>query len=309
MNPLVSVIIPTYNHAEYLQERINSVLHQSYTNFEVIILDDASQDASKEIIEQHNHHFQIVHQVFNIKNSGSPFLQWKKGIELAQGKYIWIAESDDTCNLFFLETLTSILENNSSLLAIYVDSERDIRNWTTTKTHSDCELRIFEGRDFIKKNMLTSPAIVNASAVLFRKDAIKKDIFQFISIYKTAFDWLFWCHILIQGKIGFYPHKLNLFRQHQQNTSLKSNLKGLFVIEGLHIISYLKEAYDIQLNLTQIKTWASVWAQTSLLTNNIKKLFLKVRSTAWNVSPRIVLYYIYYLLKFKFISSPNIKMK
>ncbi|MGI4751819.1 MAG: glycosyltransferase family 2 protein [Janthinobacterium lividum] len=309
MNPLVSVIIPSYNHAEYLQERINSVLHQSYTNFEVIILDDASQDESKEIIEQHNHNFQIVHQVFNIQNSGSPFLQWKKGIELAQGKYIWIAESDDTCNLFFLETLTSILENNSSLLAIYVDSERDIKNWTTTKFRPDCELQIFEGSDFIKKNMLTSPIIVNASAVLFRKDAIKKDIFQFTSIYKTAFDWLFWCHILMQGKIGFYPYKLNFFRQHQQNTSLKSNLKGLFVTEGLHIIFYLKEAYGIQLNFTQIKTWASVWAQTSLLTNNIKNLFLKIVSTAWNVSPRIVLFYIYYLLKFKLISNPNIKMK
>ncbi|MGI4805035.1 MAG: hypothetical protein ACRYFL_09710, partial [Janthinobacterium lividum] len=189
------------------------------------------------------------------------------------------------------------------------DSERNLENWKNILTDFNLRLQVFEGCDFVKKNMLTSPVIVNASAVLFKKDVVKKNIFQFAYKYKTAFDWLFWCDILMQGKVAYYPHKLNFFRQHQQNTSSKNNLKGLFVIEGLYIIFYLKKAYNIRLNLVQIKIWASVWAQTSLLTGNIKKLFLQVTSTAWNISPIILVYYTYYLLKFKFLSNPNIKLK
>ncbi|MGI4804090.1 MAG: glycosyltransferase family 2 protein, partial [Janthinobacterium lividum] len=134
MNPVVSVIIPNYNHAVFLQERIESVLFQSYRNFEVIILDDASQDTSKEIIESYRSHPQITQLIYNNENTGNPFLQWKKGFELAKGKYIWIAESDDNCNPLFLETLTSILEKDKSLSIVYTDSERNLENWKNIST-------------------------------------------------------------------------------------------------------------------------------------------------------------------------------
>lgn len=309
MEPVVSVIIPNYNHATFLQERLDSILNQTYTKFEVIILDDASQDKSKDIIERYRKHPKVKQLIYNDKNTGNPFLQWKKGLDLAKGKYIWIAESDDSCSCNFLETLTSIFEANNSLSLAYVDSERKLENWKQVKMNSDLNIQVFEGYDFVKQHMLTSPVIVNASAVLFKKRLIKNDIFQFTDKYKTAFDWLFWCDILMQGKVGYYPHKLNLFRQHQQNTSLKNNLKGLFVIEGLQVISYLKQVYNIKLNLTQIKIWASVWAQTSLGICNTKKLFLQVKNKAWHISPKILLYYLYYLLKFRFISNTNIKLK
>lgn len=71
--PLVSIIIPNYNHAPFLKERIDSVLNQTYDNFEVIILDDKSTDNSKEVIEVYRSHPRISQIVYNEENSGSTF--------------------------------------------------------------------------------------------------------------------------------------------------------------------------------------------------------------------------------------------
>ncbi len=102
MNPSVSVIIPNYNHAPFLKERIDSVINQHYDNFEVIILDDCSKDNSREVIEQYRNHPKVKHIIYNEANSGSTFIQWHKGFRLAEGEYIWIAESDDVADLDFL---------------------------------------------------------------------------------------------------------------------------------------------------------------------------------------------------------------
>ncbi|MFM7682036.1 MAG: glycosyltransferase family 2 protein, partial [Bacteroidota bacterium] len=77
---LVSVIIPNYNHALYLKQRIDSVLQQTYPNFEVIILDDKSMDNSHEIIESYRNHPKVVHIEYKEINSGSTFKQWQKGL-------------------------------------------------------------------------------------------------------------------------------------------------------------------------------------------------------------------------------------
>lgn len=74
-NPLISVIIPNYNHALFLKQRIDTVLNQTFQDFEVIILDDCSTDSSREIIEQYRGHSKISNIIFNDKNSGGVFKQ------------------------------------------------------------------------------------------------------------------------------------------------------------------------------------------------------------------------------------------
>ena len=67
MSPLVSVIIPSYNHEKFLKERIDSVLNQTFQDFELIILDDLSPDNSREIIESYRAHPKVSHIIFNEK--------------------------------------------------------------------------------------------------------------------------------------------------------------------------------------------------------------------------------------------------
>ncbi len=72
-DPFVSVILPNYNHAKYLPQRIESILNQTYQNFELIILDDCSSDNSREVIERYKDNPRISKIIFNEKNSGSRF--------------------------------------------------------------------------------------------------------------------------------------------------------------------------------------------------------------------------------------------
>src|ERR1700722_2974587 len=102
--PKVSVIIPNYNHAPYLRQRIDTVLGQTLQDFELILMDDCSTDDSRSIIAEYANDPRIRIEL-NKKNSGGTFKQWKKGIALAQGEYVWIAESDDYSDRRFLEKL------------------------------------------------------------------------------------------------------------------------------------------------------------------------------------------------------------
>ena len=83
MHPFFSVIIPNYNHSAYLDERIQSILNQSFQDFEIIILDDCSTDNSIEIIEKYRNEPKVSHIILNSQNSGSTFIQWNKGFEYA----------------------------------------------------------------------------------------------------------------------------------------------------------------------------------------------------------------------------------
>lgn len=115
MSNLVSVIVPNYNHAQYLDIRLKSILAQTYTDFEIIILDDNSIDNSKEIIKRYEKDVHISHIICNKTNSGSPFIQWNRGFQYAKGDLIWIAESDDCCEPTFLENVVAEFERNSNL--------------------------------------------------------------------------------------------------------------------------------------------------------------------------------------------------
>lgn len=90
--PIVSVIVPNYNYSRYLNSRIDSILAQTFSDYELILLDDASTDDSAQVLEQYRDNEHVTHLIVNEKNSGSPFVQWKRGMELARGKYIWIAK-------------------------------------------------------------------------------------------------------------------------------------------------------------------------------------------------------------------------
>ena len=115
----VSAIIPNYNHEEFLKQRIESVLAQTYQDFEIILLDDASTDKSNKIINQYVQYPKVKHMVFNKKNSGAAFRQWENGMGLASGQYLWMAESDDWADPGFLAALVPVLEKNPEVGLVY----------------------------------------------------------------------------------------------------------------------------------------------------------------------------------------------
>ena len=222
-HPLVSVIIPGYNHARFLQERIESVLGQTYPCIEVIMLDDASKDGSAEIMLQYAKHERVSHVVINEKNSGNTFLQWQKGLALAQGEYVWIAESDDVAHPDFLSALLSPLtETPDAVMAFSWSTMIDENSkplpysWDETKRfHSP---GIYASRSFCLQRMVFKNLMYNASMIVFKKECASHVNPQFMQ-YRHSGDWLFWFDIARQGKICEVPRKLNSFRQHANKVS------------------------------------------------------------------------------------------
>lgn len=223
----VSVIIPNYNHAAFLKQRIDSVLTQTYPHSELIILDDYSTDNSREVIEQYRQHPKVSHIVYNEENSGSPFKQWIKGIALSKGDWIWIAESDDYCLPHLLSELVNAVQKCPDAVLSYCQSfevdgkgkvagdllwhvaDLDAQHWKSDFCTA--------GTEEIKKYLLHRNTIPNASAVLFKKSAYEQADKSFESM-KLCGDWLLWIQLLKQGAVAFKSQPLNFFRQHGATT-------------------------------------------------------------------------------------------
>lgn len=218
-NPLVSVIVPNYNHALYLEERLESILRQTFQDFELIVLDDASTDHSLQIIKASlsGHDYQLV---INERNSGSTFMQWDKGLSLAAGKYIWMAESDDVAEPMLLEKLISSIERTDSALA-YCQSRgidetssviSEIKGWTDCYSHhlwnQDFSM---DGNFFCIQYMAIKCVIPNASAVVFRKDFYISPV-TVPPCLRLAGDWILWTRIMLNRRISFVAEPLNHFR-------------------------------------------------------------------------------------------------
>lgn len=240
-HPLVSVLIPNYNHARYLDDRIHSVLNQTYLNFEVIILDDKSTDNSLEIINKYKDNPHVSQIIVNEENSGSPFKQWHKGFSLAKGDIIWIAESDDYCEKDLLEKLINVYSENNCVIAfcrsryMYEDGKKGGEClWQKTLKHS----LVLQGKEYIKKYLWEKNTIVNASSVIFDKKTA-----QFINpaymAYHGSGDWMFWLEMAEHGKVAFWDEPLSYFRQHPNNTTKAMNKTGISIIENNRIFKYL----------------------------------------------------------------------
>lgn len=218
--PLVSVIVPNYNHAPFLEDRLKTIAEQTYQNIEIIVLDDCSSDSSSEVIKKFLIEEPRAKAFFNEVNSGSPFVQWKKGIKLASGKYIWIAESDDLAAPRFLSELVRRLESDAGFFLatsqLYmIDKKGKILGkpieWRS-EFHSkrwDSDY-INNGIDEIENFLSKKNTILNASGVVMRNFEGLSEMVD--SNMRFCADWLLWVRLLEKGNIAYMAEPLNFWR-------------------------------------------------------------------------------------------------
>jgi glycosyltransferase involved in cell wall biosynthesis len=244
--PAVSVIIPNYNHAHYLTQRIDTVLNQNYQDIEVIILDDCSTDNSREIIERYRNNKKVSHITYNTENSANTFRQWDKGINLAKGKYIWLAESDDWSEPNFLETIMSGLKKNENIVLGYsqsycINGDNKIRFQSNHPVLSE----YVNGKKFINEYLVEKNPIFNAGMAVWKKEVYHKISKDFLN-YKLIGDYCFWIEVCNHGDVFISGKLLNYFRTHEKNVSVNSFKSGLLFIEQIPLLKRLLDEKIIE---------------------------------------------------------------
>lgn len=234
--PKVSVIVPNYNYSHYLSDRLNSIAGQTFSDFEIILLDDASSDDSLAIMQEFAAKEPRVSQiVVNEHNTNSPFKQWQKGIELAKGDYIWIAEADDVAHPEFLQRTVEALEQQPDTCIAYslselIDSQgAEIPNYIEQQVYppkplptADGSTVIYNGPSYLASLLYAHNTIYNASMVLFRRSAFNRLKTRIFNQMRFVGDWALWSAIALEGNIAEVRMRLNKFRKHQASTTRQS---------------------------------------------------------------------------------------
>ncbi|MDQ0967603.1 glycosyltransferase involved in cell wall biosynthesis [Flavobacterium sp. W4I14] len=297
MKPKVSIIVPNYNHEAFLKERIDSILTQTFTDYELIILDDYSNDNSRDIINIYRGHPKVSNMHFNEKNSGGTFKQWDKGLQLASGDLIWIAESDDLADPSFLEEAVRTLDKDEKIglyecRSFWINSEGNKLN----ESSAQIDATQIDGKTFIIENMLLGNSIHNASALVFRKALVQLPLIKEIIELKYCGDWLFWTLLLSKSNIHISEHYHNYFRRHYGSVSNNADKNGLQFLEGIKVYGFIRSLFRSEF-VNPIRTSDRTWASSILHSSLNKRIIKDFLKESLKINPFINILYRYYKLK------------
>ena len=167
----VSIIIPTYNYAEYIQKAIDSVLAQTYKNYEIIVVDDGSTDNTRKIIE--NKYKNKVRYYYQ-ENKGAPAAR-NEGIKKSEGEYLSFLDADDYLTESSIEDRLTVLEQNKSIPWVY-------SKWLYLDTQGNIIFNAFQGAPFLYKDKrkgnvflaMLAGALICTPTVLVRKSCVEE---------------------------------------------------------------------------------------------------------------------------------------
>jgi len=235
-HPHISIIVPNYNQEKYLKKCLDSIFNQTFTDFEVILLDDASTDGSRKILEKYESRPEVSHFVTNPENSGNTLQLWKKGIRLAEGDYVWITESDGFSDKNFLKTMMDLFQHDQNVdlafCASWMVDEKDKK----VKPEANPEESFYiSGEGAAQKYFSRSNLIRNAGSCVFKKRLIEPSFYEY-AYYDSQGSWCFWA-TLSNGawKIAYLNEKLHYSRKHRPDGFPETEKTGLEFTEGFRI--------------------------------------------------------------------------
>lgn len=249
--PTVSAVVPNYKYEAYIGARLRTVFDQNYPLREVIVLDDASPDNSlAEIKRTASAAGRVIDLYVNVKNSGSPFPQWRKGVDLAQGEYVWIGEADDLADPTFVSRLIEQMQLAGSVLGFtdsnQIDENSDPLGDSYKPYINQIEPGAFDkpfdmdGPEFLARYLAIKNVILNVSGVIFHRETLL-DAFDAVGdelyTYSVAGDWRLYAEICARAgsRVSYLPDALNTHRRHRISVThaLKVD-KHLSEIDTMH---------------------------------------------------------------------------
>lgn len=225
--PKVSILMPVYNAGKYISQAIESIISQSFKDWELILINDGSTDNSESIIMQYEDS-----RIYYIKNTENLQLikTLNKGIDYCDGQYIARMDADDICLPDRLKQQVDFLDHHPDYLicgtsAIVVDND----GVKTGKIHN------LTDNNYLQISLLFSPSFIHPS-MMIRKEILQQN--RYDEAYKHVEDYELWCRIAQQGKIANIGRELLKYRWHNTNISVVNNraqdeLKDKIIKDGL----------------------------------------------------------------------------
>lgn len=255
LKPLVSVIVPNFNHAKFLEERLDSIFNQSIKNIEVVILDDCSSDDSDRVIKKYVENFpEKITYIRNEENSGNVFRQWRLGYEHCAGDYVWICESDDTAETDFLELMIRSFDDMAVMLAFcrvqFIDAEsNEIEGLDAYRERAESGVwgsnRSGPAAAWFAGAFSIHNIIPNVGGCLFRRQVIEDSVWESAQKYSVLGDWFLYLNLSRGGKIVYVENATTYFRQHDNNTSVNS-FKGIgYYEEHNELAVAIRKKWDV----------------------------------------------------------------
>ncbi|MGI4978355.1 MAG: glycoside hydrolase family 99-like domain-containing protein [Janthinobacterium lividum] len=233
--PSVSVVVPNYNYARFMPDRLGSIFQQSHPVHEVIVLDDCSTDNSLAVIpvvaEKAGRRVRLVP---NAANSGSVFAQWRRAAELADGEFLWIAEADDLSDRGFLANVLALMTSDPAIGIGFCDSRTiDLAGspqWGSYKEYyasvepgALARTEVFDAASFVERFLSVRNLILNVSAVVWRRRALLQALDSCeaaLGAFRMAGDWRLYLEVLRQGgRVAYVAEPLNVHRRHAQSVT------------------------------------------------------------------------------------------
>ena len=214
MKPKVSILIPTYNYAHFIGEAIESALNQTYTDFELIIIDDQSRDNTDEVVEKYLSDTRVKY-IKNKKNLGLA-ANFNEALKYANGEYIKYLLADDVFHPALLEKMVPVMDKYPNVTL--VTSKRDMFG-SKSKSSDLPLLYLQDGKTVIYASLKEKAGnwIGEPTTVMFRKSALH--IGNFNTSYTCLVDWEMWLRLLTVGDCYIIPETLSYFRVHDKQAS------------------------------------------------------------------------------------------
>lgn len=191
MKPLISVVIPVYNSERYLNRCLDSILNQTLSDFEIILVDDYSSDKSRDICETYRAKDPRVKIICNEVNSGVSISR-NKGLEKSTGKYITLVDSDDWLEIDALEYLYDLVKENNADIACY--RMNTYKNGVNESSNSEEVISVYEGNKIIEEYIIKGEFLYSTCNKLYSEKIIRT--IRFSEEIKYAEDALFNCYAL-----------------------------------------------------------------------------------------------------------------
>ncbi|MCL5432668.1 MAG: glycosyltransferase family 2 protein [Patescibacteria group bacterium] len=251
--PLVSVIMPVYNAGDYLSDAIDSVIDQTYKNFELIIINDASTDNSLKIIKKFKKFYPKKIKVINIKtnlNRGGDSCA-NKGIQKASGKYIARMDADDVCDSERLKKQVEFLENNPNVFLVGTNAH--VINKHGEKIGEKIEPLTYQN---IKKAYFTFHPLIHPSCMYRQKINGRK--FKYEIKYSANNDYYTFFKLLCNGlEFVNLPEKLMYFRIHDKNDTFVNMKEKYLNTLKIRLLMVFRYGYK-----PTLANWFTCFAQT-----------------------------------------------